>query len=161
MTTSDSVRARLEAYRNICREYDLQILRYEQKRQEIGDIKSPTFEALPSVTVSSDPNARKVVELMRLEERIVYLKEWIGEEHDALEKAIQRVRNPEQRMVLRMRYFDDMDWSDITFAYYGDRVDYVTEEDSYRHRLYDIHTKAITSLASVLTSTHITSAVSV
>ena len=152
MTTTDSVRSRLEAYRSACREYDLQINRLEQKRQEVGDVKSPTFEALPTTVSSSDPNARKVLELMRLEERISSLREWIEDEHETLELYIQRMTNAEQRMVLRMRYFDGMEWPDITFVYYGDRVDYVTEEDSYKHRLYDIHTRAVTSLASTITA---------
>lgn len=152
MTTSASVRSQLEAYRSACRELDLQLQRLEQKRQELGDIKSPTLEAMPAGFNAGDPNARKVMELVKLEERIENLEAQIESEHNELEPLIQRMKNAEQRMVLRMRYFDGMEWDDITFAFYGDRIDYVTEEKSYRHQLYDTHTRAISSLAVVKSS---------
>lgn len=152
MTTTSSIRSQLEAYRNDCRELELQLLRLDQKRQEVGDVKSPTLEAMPASVANSDPNARKALELMKLEERIGNLEAHLEAEHDDLERLIRRMKNPEQRMVLRMRYFDGMEWDDINFAYYGDRVDYLTEEKNYKHQLYDIHTRAITSLASVKTT---------
>lgn len=147
---AESTKSRLQAYLNACRELELQELRLDQKRAAVGDIKSPTLDAMPKAYSSSDPNARKVLELLRLEERVKDLKTFVRDEHEALELAIQRMRNAEQRMVLRMKYFDGMSWDEINFVFYGERIDFLTEESRYRQQLYDIHSRALVSLASVL-----------
>lgn len=63
---------------------------------------------------------------------------------------IQRVKHPDERAVLRLRYFDRADWDGICAALYGDRQDYLDRLDSYQNRTYKAHGRALLRLAEIL-----------
>ena len=148
--TAGAMRKRLEAYVDTRNELEMQALRLDQKRQQVGDIKSPKYE--PTAAASSTPGnpvARDVIALERLEERVAELTAQERSEHEALELIISRVTNAQQRALLRMRYFDLMEWPDIAFSFYGDSIDYITEEREYVTKCYRLHTRAVSSMCSV------------
>lgn len=143
-----STRARLEAFREQRRELNMQTLRLRQMRDNIGDVKSPDLEAKPKVMSFGDATTRKVIALQELAEVVEDLTIRDHDEHEALEAIIKHVYRADQRFVLRMRYFDLLEWPDIAFALYGDRADYLTGEKEYINHLYRIHTKAIRSMTA-------------
>lgn len=71
-------------------------------------------------------------------------------ENAAIEHMVQQIDNPDERAVIRMRYFDRADWDDITLALFGDRQDYSERWESYQNRTYKIHGRALLKLAYIL-----------
>lgn len=147
--TAGSMRKRLEAYVDLRRELKLQALRLDQMRQTVGDVRSPKYEPGKASSTPGDTVARQVVALEALEERVAELHEREQSEHADLERIISHVTNAQQRALLRMRYFDLMEWPDIAFSFYGDRVDYLTEEHDYVTKCYRLHTRAVSSMCAV------------
>lgn len=144
-----SMRKRLEAYADMRKELGMQTLRLEQMRDTLGDIKSPQYKVGKTTGTPGDGVSRDVLALERLEERVASLAILEHDEHEALERMVGRLYNVEHRMLLRMRYFDAMDWDDIAFNFYGDRIDYLTEEHEYKRKLYRLHTRAVGALSCV------------
>ena len=98
----------------------------------------------------SDRTGLMVMRKMELEEQI---KETITEEQKeraSIEAMIQQVKRPDERAVLRLRYFDRADWDGICAALYGDRQDYLDRLDSYQNRTYKAHGRALLRLAEIL-----------
>lgn len=147
--TAVAMRKRLEAYIDLRRELKMQALRLDQMRQTVGDVKSPRYEPGKASATPGDAVARSVVALEALEERVAELADREAEEHDALERIICRVTNAQQRALLRLRYFDMMEWPEIAFSFYGDRIDYITEERDYVAKCYRLHTRAVSSMCTV------------
>ncbi len=149
MGTSDgAMRRRLEAYVDLRHEIKMQTLRLENMTQSVGDVRSPSYEPGKAPSLPGDAVSRKVIALESLARRVSELVEMERTEHDELERMVSRIPNAQQRVVLRMRYFDLMEWRDIAFALYGDRVDYVSDEGGYVARCYRIHTRAVSSMCS-------------
>lgn len=144
-----SMRKRLEGYADMRKELDMQTLRLEQMRDTIGDIRSPQYKPGKTRCTPSDGVSRNVVMLERLEERVERLRILEHDEREALERMIEHLYNAKHRALLRMRYFDALDWTDIAFQFYGDRVDFFVEEHEYTRKLYRLHTRAVGALACV------------
>ena len=94
-------------------------------------------------------NSRKAREAELNEERLKKEAEE-REERAALEAMIRQVENPDERAVLRLRYFDRADWDGICAVLFSDRQDYLERIDSYQNRTYKIHGRALLNLAAVL-----------
>ena len=91
-----------------------------------------------------------VLRKMELEEQIEERLAEEREERAALEAMIRQVENPDERAVLRLRYFDRADWESTCGVLFGDRRDYVDRVDAYQNRTYKIHGRALLNLAAVL-----------
>lgn len=147
--TAGAMRKRLEAYVDLRRELKMQALRLDQMHQTVGDVRSPSYEPGKASSTPGDGVSRSVIALEALEERVAELAHRETEEHDDLERIISRVNNAQQRALLRMRYFDLMEWPEIAFSFYGDRIDYLTEEHDYVTKCYRLHTRAVSSMCAV------------
>ena len=75
------------------------------------------------------------------------------EERAALEAMIRQVENPDERAVLRLRYFDRADWDGICAVLFSDRQDYLERIDSYQNRTYKAHGRALLRMAEILKET--------
>ena len=63
---------------------------------------------------------------------------------------VQAIPDPDERAVIRLRYFDRADWESTCGVLFGDRRDYVDRVDAYQNRTYKIHGRALLNLAAVL-----------
>ena len=84
------------------------------------------------------------------------IKERLAEEREeraALEAMIRQVENPDERAVLRLRYFDRADWDGICAVLFSDRQDYLERIDSYQNRTYKAHGRALLRMAEILKET--------
>ena len=66
---------------------------------------------------------------------------------------IRQVENPDERAVLRLRYFDRADWDGICAVLFSDRQDYLERIDSYQNRTYKAHGRALLRMAEILKAT--------
>lgn len=87
---------------------------------------------------------------MELEEQIDRLKAEEKQERNAIEGLILQLSDPDERAVIRLRYFDRADWNDVAFALFGTEPDYLTRSESYLRRTYKIHGRALLDLADIL-----------
>lgn len=77
----------------------------------------------------------------------------VGELRREREAAIRRIGGrgyAELRAVLRLRYIDGERWNDLCFVLYGGKEDFNEREDSYLHRAYKLHGKALYELSQIV-----------
>lgn len=145
------IKERLHRYTALLRDIDNQRERLDRMEATIGSPSGPSMTGMPRGSgTPSDRTGLMVMRKMELEEQI---KETIAEEQKeraSIEAMIQRVKHPDERAVLRLRYFDRADWESTCGVLFGDRRDYIDRVDAYQNRTYKIHGRALLNLAAVL-----------
>ena len=145
----DGVKARLRRYSDLLDEIDMQRLRLDMMRGDMGGLRSPSYDSQGSEQTDPDMVHRKAARAIALEERIEADVLRAEAEREDLERMVRRIPRAMERAVLRMRYFDRMSWDEVAFALYGDRADYLDMAFEYRQRVYRRHREALLSLALV------------
>ena len=140
---------RLRRYSDLLDEIDMQLLRLDMMRGDMGGLRSPSYGSEGSSSPDPDGVHRKAYRVIALEERIESDRLCAQAEHDDLERMVRRIPHAMERAVLRMRYFDRMPWDEVAFALYGDKEDYLDMALEYRQRVYRRHREALLSLALV------------
>ena len=147
----NDIKERLGEYTRLLREIDNQYERLGLMEMTMAAPPGLSMTGMPRGSgTPSDRTGLMVMRKMELEEQI---KETIAEEQKeraSIEALIQRVKHPDERAVLRLRYFDRADWDGICAALYGDRQDYLDRLDSYQNRTYKAHGRALLRLAEIL-----------
>lgn len=148
------IKERLGKYTRLLREIDNQ---YERLgRMEISMAAPPGPDMTGMSRGSGTPTDRTgmmVLRKMELEEQIEERLAEEREERAALEAMIRQVENPDERAVLRLRYFDRADWDGICAVLFSDRQDYLERIDSYQNRTYKAHGRALLRMAEILKET--------
>ena len=145
------IKDRLAAYTAMLRDIDNQLERLDRMEMTMASPPGPDLTGMPRGSgTPSDRTGLMVMRKMELEEQI---QETIAEEQKeraSIEAMIQRVKHPDERAVIRLRYFDRADWESTCGVLFGDRRDYVDRADAYQNRTYKIHGRALLNLAAVL-----------
>lgn len=147
----NDIKERLGEYTRLLRGIDNQYERLGLMEMTMAAPPGSSMTGMPRGSgTPSDRTDLMVMRKMELEEQI---KETITEEQKeraSIEAMIQQVKRPDERAVLRLRYFDRADWDGICAALYGDRQDYLDRLDSYQNRTYKAHGRALLRLAEIL-----------
>lgn len=150
MASMSAVRRRLDGFLDLKKELEMQTARLMRNRENVSDLRSPTFDSGRGTSDTGDAAmCRRVAKLQDLEKKVENLSQAVATEGAAIENAVSALRNVEQREVLILRYIDAMDWDSIVFEKYGDRTDYITRETEYRHSVYSLHARAVAALSCV------------
>lgn len=148
------IKDRLAAYTAMLRDIDNQLERLDRMEMTMASPPGPDLTGMPRGSgTPSDRTGMMVERKMELEEQI---KERLAEEREeraALEAMIRQVENPDERAVLRLRYFDRADWDGICGVLFSDRQDYLERIDSYQNRTYKAHGRALLRMAEILKET--------
>lgn len=148
------IKDRLAAYTAMLRDIDNQLERLDRMEMTMASPPGPDLTGMPRGSgTPSDRTGMMVERKMELEEQI---KERLAEEREeraALEAMIRQVENPDERAVLRLRYFDRADWDGICAVLFSDRQDYLERIDSYQNRTYKAHGRALLRMAEILKET--------
>ena len=145
------IKDRLAAYTAMLRDIDNQLERLDRMEMTMASPPGPDLTGMPRGSgTPSDRTGMMVLRKMELEEQIEERLAEEREERAALEAMIRQVENPDERAVLRLRYFDRADWDGICAVLFSDRQDYLERIDSYQNRTYKIHGRALLNLAAVL-----------
>jgi hypothetical protein len=89
--------------------------------------------------------ARKI----ELEETIKKAIEEERKEREAIEIMVQQIKKPDERAVIRLRYFDRAEWPEICKILFGESEDFDVNTDNYMRKTFRIHVTALISLAEV------------
>lgn len=138
------IKERLRRYSEMQRDIDNQIERLERMEAAMEAPSSPQLTGMPrGGSGTPDRIGRMVERKERLQAEVSAAIEREKAEHEALEVIIQALRDPDERAVLRMRYFDRMGWGEIAEMIYGDQGDYRT----ILRRTYKLHGNALFNLS--------------
>ncbi len=67
-----------------------------------------------------------------------------------IENVLLKLNNPYERAVIRIRYIDVEEWSEVCRVIFGTSEDYDEKFDSYTRRMYNIHGSALANIADIL-----------
>lgn len=151
---TQKIKDRLADYTAMLRDIDNQIERLDRMTLTMAAPPGSDMTGMPRGSgTPTDRTGMMVARKLELEEQI---KESIAEEREeraALEAMIRQVENPDERAVLRLRYFDRADWDGICAVLFSDRQDYLERIDSYQNRTYKAHGRALLRMAEILKET--------
>lgn len=148
------IKDRLAAYTAILRDIDNQLERLDRMEMTMASPPGPDLTGMPRGSgTPSDRTGMMVERKIELEEQIEERLAEEREERAALEAMIRQVENPDERAVLRLRYFDRADWDGICAVLFSDRQDYLERIDSYQNRTYKAHGRALLRMAEILKET--------
>lgn len=144
------IKERLQQYAEMCRDFENQHERYIRLVASLESPKVQSFDAMPGGSPSGDALANKVALKIELEEELKSDKEALDAERRELEKIIRKLKKADERAVVRMKYFDGMDWVDICHTLYHKQKDYKRMTRQYMDKSYKLHGAALINLAMAL-----------
>lgn len=148
------IKERFGKYTRLLREIDNQYERLGRMEISMAAPPGPDMTGMPRGSgTPTDRTGMMVLRKMELEEQIEERLAEEREERAALEAMIRQVENPDERAVLRLRYFDRADWDGICAVLFSDRQDYLERIDSYQNRTYKAHGRALLRMAEILKET--------
>ena len=149
--TAYDIKERFGKYARLLREIDNQLERLDRMEMTMASPPGPDLTGMPRGSgTPSDRTGMMVERKMELEEQIDRLKAEEKKERNAIEGLILQLSDPDERAVIRLRYFDRADWESTCGVLFGDRRDYVDRVDAYQNRTYKIHGRALLRLAEIL-----------
>ena len=145
-----AMKDRLCEYRSLNKEIDNEIERLERMEDRLYSLGSPTLGDMPKSKSSVyDKMADRVARKVDLEATIKELISYRDSERVAIEGMVRRLRNADERAVIRMRYLDLEEWEDILYMLFGGKEDYDDKYDNYKQRMFRLHSAAIEGLAEL------------
>ena len=148
------IKERLGKYTRLLREIDNQYERLGRMEISMAAPPGPDMTGMPRGSgTPTDRAGMMVLRKMELEEQVEERRAEEREERAALEAMIRQVENPDERAVLRLRYFDRADWGGICAVLFSDRQDYLERIDSCQNRTYKAHGRALLRMAEILKET--------
>lgn len=145
--TVNQAKERLQMYSAMQRDIDNQIERLERLQAVLGDPAAPSLSGMPrGGSGGTDKIGRKLERIDELETEIREAIERETREKAELEELICQLRDPDERAVLRMRYFDREGWGEIAEVLYSLESDYGEEPEKYQKRIFRIHGNALFNL---------------
>lgn len=149
----DSVKDRLNRYREKERDIYTQIERLERLTAKMTSAGSPVLSDMPKAGGSSiDRMAIMVAEKAELEEEI---REDIRSQAvawDKIESVLKKLQHSDERAVIRIRYHDRESWYTVTRLMFGTNDDFRGKEESYLRRVHKIHGSALLNMAKLIVS---------
>lgn len=89
------------------------------------------------------------MEKLETEKKIKELREKIEEEYGIINPVIEKLAYPAEKKIMKMRYFNCMDWSDIRGSEYAHRCDYHENVEKYKDKIFKIHGSALKHMKEI------------
>lgn len=115
----------------------------------ISSPSSTKMDGMPRSNFAVDRMAIAVARKIELEELIKRNLEKEHQEILELETAVQKLESPHEKMVIRMKYFDRIEWPEICKAIFGKHKDYEEKQESYMRRTFRLHGTALVKLSEM------------
>lgn len=146
----EDMKIRLREYRNLNREIENQIGRLERLEEKMYSPSSPNLSGMPKAPSGvRDKFADSVARKIELEKKIRILISQRDDERKAIEVLTSRLRNPDERAVICMRYIDSEEWDDIIEMLFGVSKEVDDDYDNYKQRIFRLHISAISKMAEI------------
>lgn len=143
----ESLKQRLQSYADIQRDIDIQIERLEKMQEAIQNPAIATLTHGARDTSSGiDKIGRKIGRIEELDSEIRKTIAAEREENKALEEVIQMLPYPDQKSIIRMRYFDRMEWVEIANTLFP----HVAHKTAL-NKIFKLHRTALEDMAAFST----------
>lgn len=147
---AEAMKERLQDYRLLKRDIDNQIERLERLEEKAGLPSSPNLSGMPkSQNTVPDRLADIIARIIDLKENIKELQCEQDTERKNLEKLIRRLKNADEKAVIRLRYFDFEEWEDIIMLIFGDEIDFIDKYDAYKQKVFRLHKSGIINMSKI------------
>lgn len=144
----DAMKTRLLEYRDLNREIENQIERLERLEVKMYSPSSPNLSGMPKTPSSvRDKFIDNIARKDELEAKIRKLISLRDSERKAIESLAGKLRKPDERAVICMRYIDSEEWDDIITMLFGVTKDSDDDYDNYKQRVFRLHSSAILKMA--------------
>lgn len=143
---------RLKRYIRLRQEIENQLERLGRMAASIESPGSMKMDGMPHSNFAVDRMAIAVSRKIELEDTIKAGLQKEYEEVKELEAGVQLLEEPNERQVIRLRYFDGLTWMEICEALYGKKKDYADRIETYERRTYKIHGAALVHIQQATTS---------
>ena len=147
----NDIKQRLRSYRDkLTKDLKNQQLRLDRIEMKMTSIGSPSLSDMPrSSSGPFDRTSYLVAQKVDLESEVVSLQNELIEEWKDIELIIKKLKNSEEKAVIRMRYHDGMDWNDVADTMFGDKDDYLDKVDTYQRRVFRLHGQALVNMSAI------------
>ena len=147
----NDIKQRLRSYRDkLTKDLKNQQLRLDRIEMKMTSIGSPSLSDMPrSSSGPFDRTSYWVAQKVDLESEVVSLQNELIEEWKDIELIIKKLKNSEEKAVIRMRYHDGMEWNDVTDTMFGDKDDYLDKVDTYQRRVFRLHGQALVNMSAI------------
>lgn len=148
---SDIVRKILDDYVNNEYEIDGERDRLRYLISKKTNISAKSMDGMPrSSNSSTDRMADALGKEEELREKIQKMIDSQAVKRKEIEAIIRKLKNPEERQVVRLRYFDRAKWEEIIEVIYGLREDFDDRYDTYKRRMFGRHSSALTNMENYI-----------
>lgn len=148
---SDIVRKILDDYVNNEYEIDGERDRLRYLISKKTNISAKSMDGMPrSSNSSTDRMADALGKEEELREKIQKMIDSQAVKRKEIEAIIRKLKNPEERQVVRLRYFDRAKWEEIIEVMYGLREDFDDRYDTYKRRMFGRHSSALTNMENYI-----------
>lgn len=147
-TQADEVRDWLRAYVRCEAEIDDLLEKLRTLRASVTSISAQEITDMPkAASAAKDTLAEYMVRVEELERRIneKIAAHQLGKK--AIEGVLEKMESPKQRRIIKFRYLDGLEWSDVIYQCYHDKKDYTEKIKAYSKRVYRDHDRALLEMA--------------
>lgn len=146
---TDAIKKKLERYAGFQHLIENQIKRLEALADAMGSPSAPNLTGLPSGGDDSSKTERQVLRKIELEEKLAKMTQEEADERDELEALVAQIKKPDEQTIIELKYFDRLNWWEVTAILFGEKPDYDENEKRYLKRAFKIHGSALQSLAKI------------
>ncbi len=137
------------------RDIDNQIERLEHLKVRMVGVGAQVLTDMPKSP--SATNDRMTVLLAQKEDLEALIRAEVTAqslERQRIDDVVKNLRNPDERAVIRMKYFDRFRWPEINDMLFGQKADFDEKKETYERRTYRIHASALVNMADHMNSLH-------
>lgn len=147
----EAVKQRLTEYAENERDIDNQIERLERLTARMVGVGAQVLTDMPKApSVTNDRMADLLGQKEELEAAIRTAAAEQSKERQKIEMILKHMRNPDERAVIRMRYFDRSSWPEVRDMMFGAKDDFLEKQDTYLRRTHRIHGSALVNMAKYI-----------
>lgn len=148
MTTE--IQSWLSSYSAARREAALLRARADVLRMRASSPASSKIDGLPHAAgFDGDRIGGAVGMVDEVEREAEELERKATEIYREIDDAVRKLEGPravEWRTLIRLKYLDACEWSDVNFLLFGDRANFSEKEDTFLRRTFRLHTEALAEL---------------
>ena len=146
-----SMKERLDSYRNLNIEIDNCVNRLDRLEEKIYNI-SPSMHGESGSGKGSSSSNSKIQHIIeskeQLTEKMNSLIRYRTAESKAIEEIIEKLKNPDEKLIIYLRYFDNEKWSTISEIMFGSEEDFI-HNDNYMKKIFRIHSRALANMGVI------------
>lgn len=147
-TQAEEVKDWLKAYVQNEKEIDELLDRLRTLRAKATSIGAQEITDMPRApSVARDTLAEYMVRVDELEREIEDKIRDHRASKRAIEEVLEKMESPKQRKIILYRYLYGMEWADVIYQCYHDRIDYMQKLRAYQKRVYRDHDRALLEMA--------------